>query len=64
MDFLRAMRGYAENEEAKDENDIFGVLIATEKKKLRKGKQIMTKKNPKPHLWHADEGCGTTKQEK
>ena len=50
MDFLRAMRSYAENEEAKDENDIFGVLIATEKKKLRKGKQIMTKKNPKPHL--------------
>ena len=44
MDFLRAMKGYAENEEEKDENDVFGVLIATELKKLSKKKQIMTKR--------------------
>ena len=51
MDFLRAMRGYAENEEEKDENDIFGVLIATEMKKLRKRKQILTKRKiQKPYL--------------
>ena len=49
MDFLRAMKGYAENEEEKDENDVFGVLIATEFKKLRK-KNYGQKKNPKPHL--------------
>ena len=51
MDFLRAMRGYAGNEEEKDENDIFGVLIATEMKKLRKRKQILTKRKiQKPYL--------------
>ena len=29
MDFVRAMKIYAENEEEKDENHIFGLLIAT-----------------------------------
>ena len=29
MDILRAMKIYAENEEEKDENNIFGLLIAT-----------------------------------
>ena len=44
MDFLRAMKVYAENEEEKDENDTFGVLISTELKKLSKRKQVMAKR--------------------
>ena len=44
MDFLRAMKGYAENEKEKDENDVFSVLIATKLKKLSKKKQIMAKR--------------------
>ena len=39
MDFLRAMKGYAENnEEEKDQNDIFGVFIATKLKRFSKEK--------------------------
>ena len=38
MDFLRAMKGYAKNEEEKDKSDVFGILIATGLKKLSKKK--------------------------
>ena len=44
MDFLKDMKGYAKKEEEKDENDVFGVLITTELKKLSKKKQSMAKR--------------------
>ena len=47
MDFLRAMEGYAENEEEKDENDVFGVLIATQFKKLSKKEKLWSKEKSK-----------------
>ena len=46
MDFLRAMEGYAENEEEKDEN-VFGVLIAIQFKKLSKKEKLWPKEKSK-----------------
>ena len=58
------MKIYGENEEKKDQNDIFGVLIVTELKELSKWKKkIDQNKNPKPPK-HADSGWRATKQEK
>ena len=44
--FLRAMKGYGENEKEKDKNDIFGVLIDTELKKLSKRHKLWSKEKP------------------
>ena len=56
--FFRVMKIYGKNEEKKDQNDIFGVLIVTELKELSKWKKNLTKiktKNPQ-NMQIVDEG--------
>ena len=56
--FFRVMKIYGENEEKKDQNDIFGVLIVTELKELSKWKKNLTKiktQNPQ-NMQIVDEG--------
>ena len=56
--FFRVMKIYGENEENKDQNDIFGVLIVTELKELSKWKKNLTKiktQNPQ-NMQIVDEG--------